>query len=151
MPHPARRPRPEHLRPGILALVVLGGTLGSGARAAIDQLAGSGPADVQWATAGINVTGAALLGVLFAVLTTMHDERARRARVVLGSGVLGGYTTYSALALQTVQLAEAGRPAVAAGYAVGSVVAGVLAAYLAHVGVLRVVRAQRRRDGGGTA
>src|SRR5918997_1739766 len=49
------------------------------------------------------------------------------ARPLLAVGVLGGYTTYSAFAVETVGLAEAGAPWLAAGYVLVSVLGGVLA------------------------
>ena len=48
-------------------------------------------------------------------------------RPFLATGVLGGYTTYSTFAVDTVALVDAGRPAIAAGYLVASVLGGVLA------------------------
>jgi CrcB protein len=48
-------------------------------------------------------------------------------RPFLATGVLGGYTTYSTFAVDTVALLDAGRPALAAGYVLASVLGGVLA------------------------
>ncbi|MGC5627240.1 fluoride efflux transporter FluC [Georgenia sp. Z1344] len=145
------RPRPEHLQPGLVALVVLGGTLGTAARAGIDAVLGGAPGEMPWATGAVNVVGAAILGALLALLTTVPAGPARRARLLVGTGLLGGFTTYSALSLQTVQLAQAGRGVAALFYALGSVALGVLAAYLAHAGAFRAVRARRRGACGGAA
>ncbi|MGO1582654.1 MAG: fluoride efflux transporter FluC, partial [Actinomycetaceae bacterium] len=65
-----------------------------------------------------------------------------------GTGVLGGFTTYSAFVLQSGELAGDGRTAVAAAYAVGSVALGLVAA---GVGLAAgdVATRRRRRDGTG--
>lgn len=71
-----------------------------------------------------NILGALLIGVLAARLPASTD-----LRLMLGTGVLGGFTTYSAFMTGTLSLwAEA--PLLAAGYAVGSLVLGLGAAAL---------------------
>src|SRR4051812_30433426 len=73
----------------------------------------------------VNVLRALLLGVLYAVLSRSPESDARRgARALLGAGVLGGFTTYGALAGDTARLWD-GEPLAAAAYASLSVVAGV--------------------------
>jgi CrcB protein len=81
-----------------LGVVVAGGALGVLIRAAL-VLPITDPAAVIWTTAAINVFGSLLLGVVVGWL----DDRHPRARAFLGTGVLGGFTTYSAFAVQTVQ------------------------------------------------
>ena len=104
----------------------LGGALGALARwalgAALPSPAGSWPI----ATLLVNLTGCLLIGVLLAVLIARRADPAW-LRPLLATGVLGGYTTYSAFALDTVHLVEAGAWAAAAGYVLASVVGGVLA------------------------
>ena len=80
------------------------------------------------ATFGINVIGAFLLGVLLELLADYsHDVGwSRRVRLGVGTGGLGGFTTYSALATETVVLA-ATHPGRAAAYAVGTVIVGGVA------------------------
>ncbi len=81
----------------MLGLVVLGGAIGVLVRAAL-LLPVTDPAIVPWVTLGINAVGSFLLGVVVGWL----DDRHPRARVFAGTGVLGGFTTYSAFALQSV-------------------------------------------------
>jgi fluoride exporter len=85
-------------------------------------------AGVPIATFGINVIGAFLLGVLLELLADYsHDVGwSRRVRLGVGTGGLGGFTTYSALATETVVLA-ATHPGRAAAYAVGTVIVGGVA------------------------
>jgi CrcB protein len=112
-----------------LLLVVAGGTAGTAVRHLLEAAAGPGPGDWPWTTLGINVAGSFLLGALTAVLAGVPgDARRRRLRWALGTGVLGGFTTYSTFALEVHHLVLDGHPARAAGYAVVATAAGVLAA-----------------------
>lgn len=117
-------------------LVALGGTIGTAARLALGLLVpvyGGLPVAVLIA----NVAGALLIGVLAARLPSSSE-----IRLLLGTGVLGGFTTYSAFMTGTLELwAEA--PLLAAAYAVGSLVLGLVAAALG----LRLGRGRERRHG----
>lgn len=136
--------RPAHLSASNLAIVAAGGTAGTGLRYLIDTLI---PAwhGVPVATVGINVVGAFLLGVLLETLTLRAPNQSwsRRARLGLGTGVLGGFTTYSALATDTTILASS-HPGAAAGYALATVIIGAAASILG----IWVGRRGRRRPAG---
>ena len=82
-------------------------------------------AGIPIATLGINVVGAFLLGVLLEFLADHSPDIgwSRRMRLGLGTGGLGGFTTYSAFATETVVLAAA-HPGRALGYALGTVIIG---------------------------
>jgi len=77
----------------------------------------------------INVVGAFLLGVLLESLGHAKGvpERHRYVRLFAGTGFLGGFTTYSALATEVVQLGQAGLAAQAVAYAFGTVLLGAVA------------------------
>ncbi|HWI32459.1 MAG TPA: CrcB family protein [Microbacterium sp.] len=112
-----------------VGLVAVGGAFGTAAREGAILLwpAGDG---LPVAVFGVNVLGALLLGALYALLGRRREtERARAARALLGAGVLGGFTTYSALAGDTARLWEQ-NAGIAFGYAAVSVLAGVAAAAL---------------------
>jgi fluoride exporter len=96
-------------------------------------------ADGGWprATFLANVAGAFALGVLVAAGDTRPGLRRRLP--FIGTGLLGSLTTFSALAVGTVLLAQAGRPAAAASYLVASALAGLLAA-AAGIGVGHTIR-----------
>lgn len=83
--------------PRTVALAAAGATVGVLARAAILAPMGD-PAAIAWTTMAINAVGALLLGVVVGWL----DDRRPHLRVFWGTGVLGGFTTYSAFAVQTV-------------------------------------------------
>ena len=122
--------RAPHLRPATIAMVALGGAIGTGAREAI-SLAVPPIGGVPVAILGINVVGAFLLGLLLESLLRRgpDDGRRRDLRLFLGTGVLGGFTTYSALAADSSVLLIEGNALVGVLYAVGSVVLGVLAGW----------------------
>lgn len=110
-------------------VVAVGGAAGTLARHAIGEWLDPGHA-FPVGTFAVNVTGSFALGALLAMLMARgaDDVRRRTARLLLGTGFLGGYTTYSALAVETQGLLRDDRVALALAYAVGSVAAGLLAA-----------------------
>jgi CrcB protein len=107
----------------------LGGALGALARWGVAEALPREPDAWPWATLLVNLLGCLVLGTL---VGRVFDRSAGPPwlRPFLATGVLGGFTTYSAFAVETVQLAEAGRVGTAAGYVLASVAGGVLAAAL---------------------
>lgn len=90
-----------------------------------------------WATLTVNLTGCFLIGVLLTALAVRRPS-ATWPRPFLGAGVLGGYTTYSAFAVEVVRAAEDGAVVLAVGYVVASVLGGVLAVLLGALSVRAV-------------
>lgn len=104
-------------------LVALGGTVGTAARLGLGLLVpdvGGFPFAVLLA----NLTGALLIGVLAARLPGSSD-----LRILWGTGVLGGFTTYSAFMTGSLALWDTA-PLLAVAYAAGSLVLGLAAAAL---------------------
>ena len=122
-----QRPRPAHLSWPNIGLVAVGGALGTGLRYLIITLVPKW-AGVPVATLGINVVGAFLLGVLLELLAdhSIDTGWSRRVRLGVGTGGLGGFTTYSALAPETATLAAV-HPGRALAYALGTVLIGAAA------------------------
>ena len=85
-----------------------------------------------WGTLIINVTGSFAMGLLVAVVSARFDNRPD-ARLILATGFLGSYTTFSTYAFETLALGQRGDYALAVGNALGSVVLGVGAAALGFV------------------
>lgn len=112
---------PQPVDPRILGYVVIGGAFGVLARALLLLPVGD-PAAVPWATLGVNAAGSFLLGILVGAL----DDRRPRVRAFLGTGVLGGFTTYSAFAVETALWLTS--PWQAIGLAAASLAAGVAGA-----------------------
>jgi CrcB protein len=120
-------------------LAALGGALGALTRWAIAETLPASPGGWPWATLSVNLTGCLLLGVLLAVLAARAPEPSW-ARPFLGVGVLGGFTTYSTFAVESVQLVDDGAAGLAAAYVLLSVVGGVAAVALGAVAARRTVR-----------
>jgi CrcB protein len=103
----------------------VGGVLGALGRWGVATALAPSPGGWPWATLLVNLTGCLLIGALAAVLATSRAEP--WARPLLAVGLLGGWTTYSAFAVETVLLARDGAVGLAAAYVVGSVAGGLLA------------------------
>ncbi len=115
---------------GIL-LVALGGALGSVARYKLSGLVLHHTLDWRFpaGTFVVNVVGCLVAGIL-AGLAEKHDLLSADARLLLFTGVLGGFTTFSAFGLETMFLLKRGEVAIAAANVIVSVVAGILALWL---------------------
>ena len=103
---------------------------------------------VPVATLAVNLVGAFLLGVLLEWLSSARvgPGRGRRLRLLAGTGRLGGFTTYSALATETVTRLQ-DRPGTAVGYALATVVLGGVASVLGITVARRRDVHQSRADG----
>ena len=141
-PEPSASPRVRSVLsptgPVALAVVGVGGAVGALLRWALASALPTSPGGLGWSTAIVNLTGSFLLGVLVAALA----EAARRAgrapvwhhlaRLGLGTGLLGGWTTFSTLAVEVEQALDAGRAGVGVAALALSLVGGVA---LAGVGM----------------
>jgi CrcB protein len=118
-----------------LIAVFAGGCLGALARAALVEWFPHDPAGWPWATFAANLAGAALLGWAVTRLQERMPPTAY-ARPLLGTGLCGALTTFSALQLELLGMVDAGRAALGAAYAAASLLAGFGAVWLA-TGVAR--------------
>lgn len=110
-------------------LVALAGGLGAVARLVLDGWAtGRTGGRYPAGTLLVNVTGSLLLGLVTGLAAGALLPP--RWALVLGTGLLGGFTTFSTAAVETVRLAAAGRAAAAAMHGLGMLGASVLAAGL---------------------
>ncbi|MEE1941675.1 CrcB family protein [Streptomyces sp. TRM 70361] len=125
--------------PAVLAAVAAGGALGATARHALTSAWPAPPGGPPWATLAANTAGCALLGVLM-VLVAEYGRGHPLARPFLGTGVLGGFTTYSAYALDTVTLLERGAAGTAAAYLGGTLAAALGAVWAGAAATRAVVR-----------
>ena len=107
--------------------VLAGGVVGTGARLAIDTVLPHGGAVFPLGTFLITLAGSFLLGMLVSRVWPVVPEWLRAG---LGPGLLGSFTTFSALAVSAVDLTASGMPASAVVYVAASVVGGIAAAAL---------------------
>ena len=110
---------------------VAGGALGAPARYLIDgavqdRTQGAFP----WGTFVVNVTGSLLFGFITGL--ALQHAFPRSPRIVLGTGFCGAYTTFSTFTFETVRLMEEGAVNEAFRNAVGTLVAGTVAAALGY-------------------
>jgi CrcB protein len=111
-----------------LLLVFLGGGIGATARHSVNVavLRALGPG-FPWATLIVNVTGSILMGLLAGYLAFRAGvSLTQHARLFLATGVLGGYTTFSAFSLDAALLMERGAAGQAVLYVLGSVLLSIL-------------------------
>lgn len=103
-----------------LPLIALGGAIGSMLRYLMIAAIGA-----PWGTAAVNVLGSFTIGVLFILLD------ARMAwQLFLMTGVIGGFTTFSAFSLDTLKLIQQGQSLQAAAYVLASVALSLIAVAL---------------------
>ncbi len=119
-------------------LVFLGGGLGSMARYGVNVLCMRWfTAQYPWATFSVNVLGSFLMGVFAGYLTYKATQSwSGGARLFLMTGVLGGFTTFSAFSLDVMSLLERGDFGAAALYVIASVVVSLFALSLG-LGLIR--------------
>ncbi|TZF90302.1 fluoride efflux transporter CrcB [Cognatilysobacter lacus] len=112
-------------------LVGVGGFIGAIARHLMGGwlLPFSGALRFPVGTLAVNVLGCALIGV-FAAFAEQLPGLNGPARLVLVTGVLGGFTTFSAFGLETALMLRRGDSLLAAGYVVASVLLGLAAVWL---------------------
>lgn len=127
---PQGHPRPVHHHKRYLALVAAGGAVGTAAREGLTlTIAPLGSFPLP--TFLINILGAFLLGLLLETLARRGPDLGTRRtlRLLLGTGALGGFTTYSTLATDSALLLVHRAPLIALGYAFGTVLIGALATW----------------------
>lgn len=122
------------------ALVFVGGAVGAGIRIVLGQWWGSG-FTFPWPTFVINITGSALLGVLYGLTSASSEPRSVQLRLLLGTGLLGGYTTYSTFAVGSDGLILSNHLLLGVLYAIPTVTLGIAGAFAAERLTRRKARA----------
>ncbi|MES0136020.1 fluoride efflux transporter CrcB [Mesorhizobium sp. M0016] len=112
-----------------LLLVVVGGGIGAGIRHLTNTgaLRLVGP-NYPWGTMAINIVGSFAMGLFIAAL--MRRGGSNELRLFVATGILGGFTTFSAFSLDFATLWERGATLPALGYALASVVGAIIALFL---------------------
>ncbi len=120
-------------------LVALGGATGAVARYGLGvqalRLFGSG---WPYGTFIANLLGGLLMGLLAGILAFKGEADQEKLRLLLGVGVLGGFTTFSAFSLETALMIERRAYGTAAGYAGASVLLSITALFVGLIVARRV-------------
>lgn len=117
--------------------VALGGGVGAALRYQLGRTITHwlGPVTVTtfpWATLAVNVIGSMAMGALVGFLAR-HGQGGEQWRLLLGVGLLGGFTTFSSFSLELMLLIERGQSLTALAYALISVMAGLAGLYIGLV------------------
>ncbi|MEU2061212.1 fluoride efflux transporter CrcB [Streptomyces sp. NPDC013455] len=127
----------------VVAVVALGGALGALARYALTLAWPTPPGGFPWATFWTNVSGCAVMGVFMVLITDVWAAH-RLLRPFFGTGVLGGFTTFSTYAVDTRKLLDGGRPGLALAYLAATLCAALAAVWLASAAARRLLTGRRR-------
>jgi CrcB protein len=103
--------------------------LGAEARYGVGLLLPHPPNAFPPSTLAVNTVGCLLIGALMVVVSELTRPH-RLARPFLGTGVLGGFTTFSTYTVDVQQLLLADRPGTALGYLAGTLAAALLAVWI---------------------
>jgi CrcB protein len=113
-----------------LVLVALGGAIGASLRHLVNlgslRLVG---ANYPWGTMAINVAGSLAMGIFIELLARRFNA-SNELRLFIATGILGGFTTFSAFSLDFAVLWERGAAVPALAYAIASVAGSILALFL---------------------
>ncbi|MFM9368831.1 CrcB family protein [Streptomyces sp. Da 82-17] len=151
-PEPALDPLPVAPRPALLrgqgttvAAVAAGGVVGAAGRYGASLLWPTPGGAFPWTTLWVNVVGCAAMGVLMVVITEGR-QRHRLVRPFLGTGVLGGFTTFSTYTVDIRRLDDLGEVRAALGYLAATLVAALVAVWAAATATRRALNASRGDD-----
>jgi CrcB protein len=123
----------------VVAVVALGGALGATARYAAALWWPAQPGGLPWATFWTNVVGCAVIGVFMVVITDVWAAH-RLVRPFFGTGVLGGFTTFSTYAVDIQKLVDAGHPRTGLVYLAATLLAALTSVWLAATGTRQVLK-----------
>ncbi len=116
-------------RPLRILAIAIGGSLGTLLRYGVERVFAPPPLGFPWPTLLVNVVGSLLLG-LVVTLVVERWPPTRFVRPFAAIGFCGGFTTFSTMAVEAVQLGQHGRPGPAAASLAATLGAGLIAAVL---------------------
>ncbi|GAA4992690.1 fluoride efflux transporter CrcB [Yinghuangia aomiensis] len=125
----------------VVAVVSLGGGLDAAARYAAGVAWPAAPDAFPWTTPAVNVVGCALIGILLVLVTEVRQPH-RLVRPFLGTGVLGGFTTFSTYVVDVQRLVDHHQARQALGYLAGTLAAASAAVCLGTWATRRVAVAK---------
>ncbi|MGP2440355.1 FluC/FEX family fluoride channel [Streptomyces sp. JW3] len=134
-------PPPAWSQAPVVAAVALGGGTGAAARYAATLCWPTGPGGFPWTVFWVNVAGCAVIGA-FMTLTDVWPVH-RLLRPFFGTGVLGGFTTFSTFAVDFERLTATGHLTTGLAYLAATPLAALTAVWLAAAGTRRVLTGGR--------
>ncbi|MEU9287155.1 fluoride efflux transporter CrcB [Streptomyces sp. NPDC048275] len=142
VPHPDRPPArsasPWQGQGPVVAMVALGGGIGATARYGAALLWPTQTGGFPWTTFWVNVVGCAVIGVFMVVITEVWAAH-RLVRPFFGTGVLGGFTTFSTYAVDIQRLIDAGHVGTGLAYLAATLFAALAAVWLAVTATRRAL------------
>ncbi|MGW4564819.1 fluoride efflux transporter CrcB [Streptomyces sp. NPDC004561] len=140
---PTQRQQSWRAQGPIVAVVAIGGAIGASARYGA-SLTWPGAADgFPWTTLWVNTAGCAVIGVFMVLITDVRTAH-RLVRPFFGTGVLGGFTTFSTYAVDIHNLVDRGHPRTGLAYLASTLCAALAAVWLAATATRRLVAWRRR-------
>ncbi|WP_328828885.1 fluoride efflux transporter CrcB [Streptomyces sp. NBC_00252] len=135
---PAQRQQSWRAQGPIVAVVALGGAIGACARYGASLLWPVSAGAFPWTTLCVNAVGCAVIGVFMVVITDVWAAH-RLVRPFFGTGVLGGFTTFSTYAVDIQKLVDGGHARTGLAYLAVTLLAALAAVWLAVTATRRVL------------
>jgi len=126
----------------VVAVVAVGGAIGACARYGAALLWPAQTGGFPWTTFWVNVVGCAVIGVFMVVVTEVWAVHPL-VRPFFGTGVLGGFTTFSTYAVDIQKLIDHGRPGTGLAYLAATLLAALTAVTLAATATRRVLKGKK--------
>lgn len=127
----------------MVAVVACGGGIGAAARYGASLLWPTQTGGFPWSTFWVNVVGCAVIGVFMVLITDVWAAH-RLVRPFFGTGVLGGFTTFSTYAVDIERLVGAGRPGTGLAYLAATLLAALASVWLAVAAARRILAVRQR-------
>jgi CrcB protein len=127
----------------VLSVIAIGGAMGACARYEAEQLWPTDPRAFPWTTLGINAVGCLIIGVFLVAVTEMWSAHFL-LRPFFGTGVLGGFTTFSTYCADIERLLREDRSGVALAYLAVTVVAAMVAVTIGVAAARRALVTRRQ-------
>jgi len=131
-----------HGQAPVVAVVAVGGAIGACARYGAALLWPAQTGGFPWTTFWVNVVGCAVIGVFMVVVTEVWAVHPL-VRPFFGTGVLGGFTTFSTYAVDIQKLIDHGHPGTGLAYLAATLLAALTAVTLAATATRRVLKGKK--------
>ncbi|MET7290768.1 fluoride efflux transporter CrcB [Streptomyces griseoloalbus] len=140
---PARRREDARRQAPVVAVVAIGGAIGAAARYGASLLWPAAAGGFPWTTLAVNTVGCAVIGVFMVIITDVWAAH-RLVRPFFGTGVLGGFTTFSTYAVDIQRLVADGHARTGLAYLAATVLAALAAVWCAADGTRRLISRRKK-------